>query len=239
MNLYEIPYIYFLILNFYTDYRAQYIMVEVVFVKIATPEIANFKTSVPDTMFVAQGLALSSAVRVIKILTPPPKPRLESQNQLYADELNNTPSSPLQQIFNHSRLLTKSIIVPRKITISIHPTNPRRPNTSPSPLTCPTPTTATMVTESPTFKKAVEDSRKLKSKPTDDDLLHVRITLLAPSPPSFPYPPPSFSPIYSLACLPSSSLTLAHFVHSARSTASTKPAPAQTSPPPRNRACST
>ncbi|MDI1488671.1 MAG: hypothetical protein OHK93_007947 [Ramalina farinacea] len=30
-----------------------------------------------------------------------------------------------------------------------------------------------MVTESPTFKKAVEDSRKLKSKPTDDDLLHI------------------------------------------------------------------
>ena len=39
-----------------------------------------------------------------------------------------------------------------------------------------------MVTETPAFKKAVEDSRKLKAKPSDDDLLEVRYSCLSPAP---------------------------------------------------------
>ena len=38
-----------------------------------------------------------------------------------------------------------------------------------------------MVAESPAFKKAVTDSRKLKAKPTDDDLLEVAYPLVYPS----------------------------------------------------------
>ena len=37
-----------------------------------------------------------------------------------------------------------------------------------------------MVAQTPAFKKAVEESRKLKAKPTDDELLQVSATLTQP-----------------------------------------------------------
>lgn len=35
-----------------------------------------------------------------------------------------------------------------------------------------------MVTQTPKFKQAITDSKKLKAKPTDDELLEVRISQL-------------------------------------------------------------
>ena len=71
-----------------------------------------------------------------------------------------------------------------------------------------------MVAETPTFKKAVEDSRNLKSKPTDDDLLSVGCSL--------PYTlgfarslvlPTLADPTPTYAALPPASLCVSSFFH--------------------------
>ena len=80
----------------------------------------------------------------------------------------------------------------------------------------------TMVAQTPAFKKAVEDSRKLKAKPNNDELLEVNPLSLSPSLPS-----------YSFHCSQKYHILIRSFLASS-CTHTTNKARAKTSPRPRS-----